>query len=71
MNQEKLENLIVEIRKENPENRIFFNYGGGNTVELDSDLKIDDGILTVINVNDGTIRYIDVESIYEVVLNNY
>lgn len=70
MNQEKLEDLIMDIRKENPENKIFFTYGNGDKIELDSKLKIDDGILTIVNINDGTIRYIDVESIYEVVLNN-
>lgn len=69
MNQEKLENLIMDIRKENPKNKIFFTYGKGDKIQLDSKLKIDDGILTIVNINDGTIRYIDVESIYEVVLN--
>ena len=69
INQEKLKKLIAEIRKENPENKIFFTYGGGDKIQLDSKLKIDDGILTIVNINDGTIRYIDVESIYEVVLN--
>lgn len=69
MDQEKLENLIIEIRKENPENKISFTYGGGDTIQLDSELKIDDGILTIIDINDGSIRYIDVESIYEIVLN--
>lgn len=69
MDQEKLENLIMDIRKENPDNKISFTYGGGDTIQLDSKLKIDDGILTICNINDGSIRYIDVESIYEVVLN--
>lgn len=69
INQEKLEKLILEIRKENPENKIFITYGGGNKVLLDSELKINDGILTVIDIIDEVIRYIDVDSIYEVVLN--
>lgn len=70
MDQEKLENLIIGIRKENPENKISFTYGGGDKIQLDSEIKINDGILTIYNINDGTIRYIDVESIYEVILDN-
>jgi len=70
VNPEKLEEIVNEIRKENPENKIFFTYGAGNKIQLDGELKIDDGVLTVVNINDNTIRYIDVESVYEVVLNN-
>ena len=67
MNQETLEEILDEIKKECPENELILKCASGNVHVFNSgSVKIYDGFLRAVVGNDLTVRYIDIESISEI-----
>lgn len=70
MSQENFENMFLKIREENPTNKIILKYGDEKLLfDGEANIRIENGWLRYININDGTVRYIDIDSIYEIEVN--
>jgi len=70
MIQENFENMFLKIREENPKNKIILKYGAEKLIlDGEANIIIENGWLKYININGGTVRYIDIASIYEVEVN--
>ena len=70
MSQEIFENMFLKIREENSTNKITLKYGAEEvTFDEEANIKIKNGWLRYINLNDSTIRYINIDTIYEIELN--
>lgn len=70
MSQENFENMFLKIREENPTNKIILKYGDEKLLfDGEANIRIENGWLRYININGGTVRYIDIDSIYEIEVN--
>lgn len=71
MNQEKLENLIQMIKNGNQNGDVTLKYGHGGSLNLHPEGELiitEDGWITVVNTNNGKTHLIDLESVYEIIM---
>ncbi len=71
MNQEKLENMIQQIKKENQKGDLTLRYGNGDSVILrqgGSPMITNDGWLCVVNNKRDEVHYINLETVYEIIM---
>ena len=71
MNQEKLENLIKMIENGNQNGDVTLKYGRGDSLNLHRGGELiitEDGWITVVNNNDGKTHLINLESVYEIIM---
>ncbi|WP_458406026.1 hypothetical protein [Methanobrevibacter sp.] len=72
MNQEKLDSLIHQIKKENKKGDLTLKYGNGDSVILrqgGAPMITDDGWLCVVNNENDKVHYINLETVYEIIMN--
>lgn len=71
MNQEKLENMIQQIKKENQKGDLTLRYGNGDSLILrqgGSPMITNDGWLCVVNNKSDEVHYINLETVYEIIM---
>ena len=71
MNQEKLENLIKIIKNGTQKGDVTLKYGRGDSLNLHPGGELiitDDGWITVVNKNNGKTHLINLESVYEIIM---
>ena len=71
MNQEELNKLIKMIENGNKKGDVTLRYGSGSTLNLaqGGDLLVtENGWLTVVNRNEGKTHLINLESVYEIIM---
>ena len=64
------ENNILKIMEEFPDNKKTLKYGDVEKITIDgkANIEIKNGWLRYINLNDNAIRYINTDSIYEIII---
>ncbi len=71
MNQEKLDALIQQIKKENKNGDLTLRYGNGDSILLrqgGAPMITNDGWLTVVNNENNKVHYINLETVYEIIV---